>query len=291
MSDINEPVAPVAATTIVRLASSPQEIEAAQKIRYQVFYEENNATPTDEIKRQKRDMDRYDDHADHLIVVDQSGPKEKVVGTYRLLTREAARKSGQFYSSGEYDMSVLIDSGSEILELGRSCVLPEFRSRPVLQLLWQGIADYVVEHNIDMLFGCGSMPGTDPQALALPLSYLYHYHLAPEGIRARALPERYVGMNMIAKDDIVAKAAFAELPPLIKGYLRTGATVGDGAVIDRDFNTTDVFIAMPTTLIEKRYRKHYERRIQKTIPGGAPETDAQEDETDTKPYVVVEGRA
>ena len=281
----------MAASTIVRLASSPQEIEAAQKIRYQVFYEENNATPTEEIKRQKRDMDRYDDHADHLIVVDQSGPKEKVVGTYRLLTREAARKSGQFYSSGEYDMSVLINSGSEILELGRSCVLPEFRSRPVLQLLWQGIADYVVEHNIDMLFGCGSMSGTDPQALALPLSYLYHYHLAPEGIRARALPERYVDMNMIAKDDIVPKAAFAELPPLIKGYLRTGATVGDGAVIDRDFNTTDVFIAMPTTLIEKRYRKHYERRIQKSIPGGAAETDAQEDETDTKPYVVVEGRA
>lgn len=250
----------------VRLAASPAEIEEAQRLRYQVFYEEFAAKPTPEIAKEKRDFDKYDHVADHLIVLDHSGGQEKIVGTYRLLRRDIADAHGGFYSSGEYDLSSILSRNKAQLELGRSCVLPEFRTRPVLQLLWQGIAAYVADHNIELLFGCGSLHGTNIENLALPLSYLYHYHLAPKDIRARALEGSYIDMNIIPKEDIDEKAAFNSLPPLMKGYLRIGATIGDGAFIDYQFNTTDVFIVMPTDFVTRRYRSHYERKMQKPLP-------------------------
>jgi putative hemolysin len=245
-------------TVSVRLAQSPQEIMAAQRLRYQVFYEEYAAKPNKEMAASRLDIDDYDDYADHLIVVDNAAQTAgKIVGTYRLLQREAAERYGQFYSSQEYDLKPLLQSGSSLLELGRSCVLPEYRTRPILQLLWQGIADYVTEHNIELMFGCASLHGTDITNISVPLSYLHHYHLAPENLRPRALKGRYINMNIIPKDDINAKRAFADLPPLIKGYLRVGATIGDGAVVDKQFNTTDVCIVVQTHQVTARYRKHY----------------------------------
>jgi putative hemolysin len=255
-------------TVSVRLATSPQEIEAAQRLRYKVFYEEYGAKPTPEMTREKRDFDKYDHVADHLIVYDEG---ENIVGTYRMLRRDVADQHGGFYSSGEYDLSSILSQNKSQLELGRSCVLPEFRTRPVLQLLWQGIAAYVADHNIELLFGCGSLHGTDVEKLAVPLSYLYHYHLAPTQIRARALEDSYIDMNIIPKDQINEKEAFNDLPPLMKGYLRIGATIGDGAFIDRQFNTTDVFIVMPTDFVTKRYRSHLERKTQKSIPRNTEE--------------------
>jgi putative hemolysin len=109
------------------------------------------------------------------------------------------------------------------------------------------------------MFGCASLPGTDPAEHALPLSYLYHYHLAPEQLRLRALPERHVEMNMLAKDAIDVRQARAMLPPLVKGYLRLGGFVGDGAVVDRQFNTTDVGIIVKTDWVTARYYRHYTR--------------------------------
>lgn len=252
----------------VRLAETDQEVEAAQRLRYQVFYEEYSARPDPEMVASRIDFDVYDEYADHLIVIDGSGPKEKIVGTYRLLRREAAQKVGQFYSASEYDLAPILKAGTSLLELGRSCVLAEYRSRPILQLLWQGIADYITEHDIELMFGCASLHSTDIKSISKPLSYLHHYHLAPEQLRPRAIKGRYINMNIIPQEDINARRVFAELPPLIKGYLRAGASIGDGAVIDEQFNTTDVFIVVQTHLLADRYRKHYERKIQKTIVGG-----------------------
>ena len=261
-------------TVSIRLARTQAEIESAQRLRYEVFYEEHGAKPSPEMLAIRRDFDAFDTLADHLIVVFEHAGGETIVGTYRLINQEAAKRYGQFYSSAEYDLAPLLNSDAKLLELGRSCVLPQYRTRPIMQLLWQGIAEYVTDHRIDLLFGCASLHGTDLQANAKALSYLYHYHLAPADLRPRALGARYENMNILPKESLNPREVFSDLPPLIKGYLRVGARIGDGAVIDAQFNTTDVCIIMQTNLVTSRYRKHYERKIQKPLPGG--ETDAAE---------------
>ena len=253
----------------VRLAESDEEIEQAQELRFNVFYEEHTAKPSDEVKNKRRDFDEYDAHADHLVVVDHSGPEDRIVGTYRLLQREPAEKVGRFYSQSEYNLDPLLSCGSTLLELGRSCVLPDYRSRPVMQLLWQGIADYVADNDIEIMFGCASFYSTDIKELSPYLSYLHHYHLAPAEFRVRAVDSRYVDMDIIPQIELNARRVFATLPPLIKGYLRLGGTIGEGAVIDEQFDTTDVCIIVQTHLVTDRYRKHYERKNQKTMPRAA----------------------
>jgi len=251
---------------IIRTAETAEDIEAAQRLRYEIFYEEFGAKPDEDTARTRLDRDVYDDFADHLIVVDRRNPdEEKIIGTYRMLRHDAALQNEGFYSSGEYDLSPLLQSGSNLLELGRSCVLKDYRTRPVLQMLWQGIADYVISHDVDVLFGCASIHGTDIESIQGPLSYLHHYHPAPENLRPRALEERYTNMNILPIDKINPRRAFNDLPPLIKGYLRVGATVGDGAVIDEQFNTTDVLIVMQTHLLTDRYKKHFERKTEKSF--------------------------
>ena len=268
VNDSNRDTSP-AQKVSVRLARDEREIEEAQRLRYRVFYEELAAAPDKEIAATRLDRDDFDKYTDHLIVTDELRPRgDQIVGTYRLLRRDVAMRFGGFYTSTEFDIAPLINSGSSLLELGRSCVMPEYRTRPVLQLLWQGIADYMADHSINLLFGCASLHGTDIKNISTPLSYLHHYHLAPENLRPRALKGRYINMNIIPKEDIDRKRAFANLPPLIKGYLRVGAMIGDGAVIDYQFNTTDVCILMPANMVSTRYRKHYERKIQKDIPTG-----------------------
>lgn len=271
--------APVAT---IRLASTKEEILAAQRLRYKVFYEEYGAIASPEMLQEKRDFDKFDDIADHLVVVcTYEDGSTQIVGTYRLLRQEIAEKNGGFYSSAEFDLGPLLNTGSSLLELGRSCVLAEFRTKPILNLLWQGIADYVSVHEVDFLLGCASFPGTDVAALAEPLSYLYHFHTAPEEIRPRALPQRYNNMNLIPKDAIDERKAFNSLPPLIKGYLRTGALIGDGAVIDSQWNSVDVCIIAQIRNISDRYRKYYERKIQKSITGG--DDDLLDADADTDP--------
>jgi len=252
-----EPV--VAGSQIIRLATSANELDAAQALRYRVFYDEMGAHPLPEMEATRRDFDRYDAACDHLIVVDQQRPHEaQVVGTYRIMRRENARAAGGFYSASEYDIAKLAAFPGVVMELGRSCVDANYRNRATMNLLWRGIAEYLNTHGIDLMFGCASLPGTDTEKLAVQLSYLYHYHLAPESIRARALPERFTNMNLVPKDAIDAKRVLASLPPLLKGYLRVGGFVGDGAVIDHQFNTTDVCIIVKTDMIEGRYTRHYD---------------------------------
>jgi L-ornithine Nalpha-acyltransferase len=243
---------------IVRLAMDSADIEAAQRLRWEIFCRGLGASspaPGDE-----RDFDLYDAWCDHLLVEDLSGDTPRLVGSYRLLRQSVADAHGGFYSAGEYDLSVLtktLGPKGELLELGRSCVAEGYRDSAVIQLLWRGIADYLDQHRIACMFGCASFHGTDPALHADALSYLWHNHLAPKDCRARALEERHVDMAMLPLGGYDPRAARRKLPPLIKAYLRVGASIGDGAVIDADFNTVDVFITMPVAAMASRYLERF----------------------------------
>jgi len=242
----------------VFVASRNEDIEASQKLRYRIFFEEMGAQPTAEIINAGRDMDTFDAVCDHLLVAEhQPDGNVRVVGTYRLLRREAMKKIGRFYTAGEYDIGRIQQYAGEILEVGRSCVDPEFRNRAVMQLLWRGIGAYVGRFDIGLMFGCASFAGTDPKQHTLALAYLHHYHLAPEPLRLTALPQRYIDMNLLPKEAVDVKEAFALLPALIKGYLRLGGYVGLGAVIDPEYNTTDVSIVVKTDLVTDKYYQRY----------------------------------
>ena len=248
----------------VRLASTPADIRRAQRLRFQVFYNEMSARPDAATRLARRDVDAFDWVCDHLLVLDHAvlrGPTRKptVVGTYRLLRQDIAEKNSGFYSAGEFDIGALLSrhNGNRFVELGRSCVLAPYRNKRTVELLWHGIWTYVLRHKLDAMVGCASLEGTDPNKLALQLSFLQHHARAPEAWRVRALPERYVEMNRMQKSAIDPKAALHALPPLIKGYLRIGATFGDGAVIDKQFGTTDVFVVLPVSTISARYVAHF----------------------------------
>jgi L-ornithine Nalpha-acyltransferase len=249
-----------------RLAEDAADLDAAQALRYRVFYEEMGATPSPAIARARRDFDRFDDICDHLLVVDHAA-EDKVIGTYRLLRRSIARRHGGFYSAAEFDLARLDAHPGELLELGRSCVDAAARNRPTIELLWRAIAAYVFAHRVPLMFGCASLPGADPQALAAPLSYLHTYYLAPPALRVSAVPARFIDMRRLAPGEFDAARTLAGLPPLLKAYLRLGGFVGDGAVIDREFNTTDVCVLVHTDLISEKYYRHYGRSARKGRAG------------------------
>ncbi|MBV8798487.1 MAG: GNAT family N-acetyltransferase [Alphaproteobacteria bacterium] len=262
------PVLATAGAVEVRLAETEAEVEAAQHLRYRVFYEEMTAIPSPAMRELRRDFDRFDPFCDHLLVIDRSVADEEgqpsVVGTYRLMRDTDAARAGGFYTSGEYDIGPMLEHlrGRNLVELGRSCILREYRSKPsTMQLLWRGVMVYDLRFSIDLMFGCASLAGTDPEALALPLSYLHHFHRMAEAIRVRARSELYVEMDRMAKEAIDPKSALHALPPMIKGYLRAGASIGDGAVIDRQFDTTDVLIYFPLSNMDERYRSRFSRDV------------------------------
>ncbi len=250
----------------VKLAAKAHEVRSAQRLRYNVFYKEMSAIPAATTLLARRDVDSFDAICDHMNVVDHQWPRlvfgfnrPRVVGTYRLLRQEIAERHGGFYTQSEFDVGGLVARHRSLrfLELGRSCVLPQYRNKRTVELLWHGISNYVSQHRLDVLIGCASLEGTDPDRLATQLSFLHHFARAPEQWRASALPSRYVAMNRMAKDKIDAKTALRELPPLVKGYLRLGAYIGDGAVIDHQFGTTDVLIVLPMQNLAARYREKF----------------------------------
>ncbi|WP_293801776.1 GNAT family N-acetyltransferase [uncultured Bosea sp.] len=249
----------------VRLARGPREIWRAQRLRYRVFYQEMSAKP-DVISRMfRRDADRFDKACDHLLVIDHAargrfgGIKPKVVGTYRLMRQSAAERLGGFYTQSEFDLGPMLarHPGGRFLELGRSCVLKPYRTKRTVELLWSGIWAYLQHHRIDAMFGCASFDGTDPDALALPLSFLHHQARSEGEWAAAAHTDQFVGMDRLPPEMVDAKLALKQLPPLIKGYLRIGARFGTGAVIDRQFGTTDVLVVLPVSAIDKRYADYY----------------------------------
>jgi putative hemolysin len=249
-------------TLEVRLARHEDEIAAAQEIRYRVFYDELGAKHDATMTPERRDTDRFDAICDHLLVVDTTlpGPEHKrIVGTYRLLRQECAVAAGGFYSEDEFELKSLINRhpGQRFLELGRSCVLAEYRSKRTIELLWQGIWAYVHSHDIDVMGGCASFHGTVPAAHAEALSYLHHYCRTDGDWDIRAVAGRYCSMDLMPKEAINAKSAIVALPPLIKGYLRVGSRIGDGCVVDGDFGTVDVFVVLPVKEISSRYINYY----------------------------------
>jgi putative hemolysin len=254
----------------VRLARSRGDLRRAQKLRYEVFYEEMAAVPNAAAMLTRRDEDPFDDLCDHLLVVDHGDmvavdkqpwrKRPRVVGTYRVLRQDIADAHDGFYSQGEYDIAPLIARKRRdyhFMELGRSCVLKPYRNRRTVELLWHGIWTYVREHGVDVMIGCASFPGVDPKQHAAALSFLYHNALVPKEWRVKAHDRLYVDMNMMPAKDVDAKAALKAIPPLIKGYLRLGAYIGDGAVVDRQFGTTDVLIILPVEAIDTRYFGHF----------------------------------
>ncbi|MFS4438465.1 GNAT family N-acetyltransferase [Paracoccaceae bacterium GXU_MW_L88] len=245
-----------------RIAQNKAEITASQALRYRVFVEEMGADTVNADHESRLEVDQWDDVFDHLLLIDHEKGGE-IVGVYRLLRRNVAEQGPGFYSDDEYDLSRLADWPGEILELGRSCVAPEYRGGMALQMLWDGLADYVLEHEISLLFGVASFPGTDVDALAQPLANLHYNHAAPEALRVPARPAQRLEMDRVAKDQLDRAAALRATPSLIKSYLRLGGVVGDGAWIDHDFNTTDVCILVETGPMKDRYLKSREARAKR----------------------------
>ena len=254
-----------AGTLEVRLARGSRDIWRAQRLRYRVFYQEMSAKPDVVSRMFRRDADRFDAACDHLLVIDHAargrfgGTKPRVVGTYRLMREDAAAALGGFYSQSEYDLAPMLarHPGMRFLELGRSCVLKPYRTKKTVELLWHGIWAYVRHHRIDAMFGCASFDGIDPAELALPLSFLHHNALAQGGWKVAAQPGQAVDMDRLPAEALDMKLALKQLPPLIKGYLRVGARFGAGAVIDRQFGTTDVLVILPVAEIDQRYVAYY----------------------------------
>ena len=247
----------------VKLAETEAEREGAQRLRYRVFVEEMGAHASPEERAARREWDDFDPYFDHLILTSLdpaiADPLDRVVGVYRLMRDTVAAAGPGFYGAGEYDLGPIKAIGRPAVELGRSCVAPEHRGGPAMHLLWNGLASYVLERRIELLFGVASFHGTDPAPLAEALAFLHHEHLAPPDLRVRAQPAHYLDMNLMPREAIEPPRALQAIPPLIKAYLRLGGFVGDGAFIDRDFNTIDVCVVMDTGRMKERYRSFYQR--------------------------------
>ncbi|CUH77675.1 GNAT family N-acetyltransferase [Tropicibacter naphthalenivorans] len=238
----------------LQLAQGEADIRAAQRLRYEVFVDElgGDGALVDHDARLERD--RFDPFVDHLLVRDPMRDG-MVVGVYRLMRQEQAEAAGQFYSEDEYDLEPLRASGRKLLELGRSCLHAEYRGGGAMFRLWQGLGQYVLDHGVEVLFGTASFHGTDVGALAEPLSFLHHRHLAPADLRVRA--RDFQPMDLIPQADLDRRAAMQAMPALIKAYLRLGGCVGEGAFVDKSFNTTDVCLVMDTARMTEAQKSMY----------------------------------
>lgn len=252
----------------VHLTSRKIDLFKAMRLRYEIFYEEMSAKPKTLSHVFRLDCDPYDKICDHLLVFD-TRPKKyffhnsrrfKAIATYRILHEDMAKKTLGFYTQREYDLELLLKSKSpnyRFMELGRSCVRKEYRSKRCIELLWQGLWCYAQEQNIDVMIGCASFDGTDPHKHAQALSYLYHYAVPQNDWHCKAHTKLYYPMDLLPKEKVQIEEAFKQMPPLVKGYLRLGAFVGDGAVIDYEFGTTDVLIILPIERINPRYFEYF----------------------------------
>lgn len=249
----------------IRLARDARDLMASQRLRYEVFVEELGGDGPLVDHAARLEADEFDPLYDHLVLIDPSRGSDDldhVVGAYRLLRSDRAAEIGRFYCDAEYDLTALRQSGRKLLELGRSCVHRDHRGGAAMLMLWNALADYVLAHEIEILFGVASFHGLDADALAQPLSWLHHNNLAPEALRPAARPEGFQRMDLVGKDDLDRRAAMLGMPALIKAYLRLGGTVGEGAFLDRPFNTTDVLLMMDTAAMSAKHRDFYTARWQ-----------------------------
>jgi len=245
-----------------RLARDQADVAAALGLRYRIFVRELGGGGAGVDHAAEIERDEFDAHAEHLLLIDHARENAPVVGVYRLLTESAAERAGRFYSAEEYDLSPLLRSGRRLLELGRSCLDRDYRGGVAMMHLWQALAGIVRERQVEVLFGVASFHGTDVAALAPSLSLLAHRHLAPVELRPRS--RIYQPMDLVDETRIDRVAAMVAMPALIKAYLRLGGFVGDGAYVDRAFNTVDVSLILDTTRLNLRHQAIYSRG-----PGGA----------------------
>lgn len=243
----------VAADFQVKLARTETDVQAAQRLRYEVFVTELGGAGALVDHDAQLERDRFDPFFDHLLLTDKRNGK--LAGVYRVMRSDMAARAGGFYSAEEYDLTPLLNSGRRLLELGRSCLDPAYRGGAAMHHLWGALAQYVAEHQIEVLFGVASFRGIDPSALAQPLSLLHHRHLAAPELRVRA--KVFQPMDLVADTDLDRRAAMAAMPSLIKAYLRLGGRVGEGAFVDRAFNTTDVCLILDTKRMSPRGERIY----------------------------------
>lgn len=236
----------------LRLAKTAEDLRLAQGLRYDVFVRELGGDGVLVDHAAGLEADRFDPFFDHLMLMDHARQANPCVGVYRLMRQDQAAAAGQFYCDDEYDLSVLKAGPLKLLELGRSCVHPDYRGGMAMLHLWNGLAAYVEDHGIDLMFGVASFHGTDAAAFAGPLSLLHHRYLAPEEIRVRARADSFQPMDLIAEPDLDRVAAARAMPALIKGYLKMGGFVGEGAYIDRPFNTTDICLLMDVKRVSQK---------------------------------------
>lgn len=246
----------------VRLTRNKDERRQVRQLRYDVFVEEEGASATEEQRALREEYDAYDRYAEYLGVFHNG----KIVGTYRIIDRNAAEKMGGFYTENEFNISKIKNVGGNIAEMSRACVAREYRENAlVMRLLWAGLGEYVMRRKIAVLFGVASWVGTKPVESAQAISYLYYNHLSPLGLRATVLSENFADginpklsrMNILPREFVDDDDARRQMTPLIKGYLRLGATFGKGVFIDKPFNTYDVFVMVQTKKIDAAYQKHF----------------------------------
>lgn len=242
----------------VRLARTPDELAQAQRLRYEVFFEECGAHADPGRRESRLDADDHDAVMDHLLVIDHARARAmgQVVGNYRLLPGDHLAGGDDFYSGGEFDLAPLLSSGLRLLELGRSCVMREYRALPVLQMLWRGIAEYGAERRIELMFGCASLREGPRSSIAAQLALLHQAHLAPPQLRPSALAPHRVEPEVppVGTGD---RRDLRTLEPLVRGYLSAGAWIGDGGWRDEAFDCVDVCIVMPTSKLTPRYRRQF----------------------------------
>lgn len=246
----------------VRLTRTKEERKMVRQLRYNVFCLEENASATEEQKNLGEEYDAYDTYADYMAVFHNN----KIVGTYRIIDREAAEKMGGFYTELEFNISKIKKVNGNIAEMSRACVDPEYRENSlVMRLLWAGLCEYIVKRKIVILFGVPSWVGTNPAMSAQAISYLYYNALSPSHLRATVLKEKLdpsvdpglTQMNILPRAFVDEDEAKKQMTPLIKGYLRLGASFGKGIFVDKGFGTYDTFVLVQTKNIDKTYQKHF----------------------------------
>lgn len=246
----------------VRLTRNKEERKQVRQLRYQVFCLEEGAGATEEQRALGEEYDAYDRFAEYMAVFHQG----RVVGTYRIIDRNAAEKMGGFYTETEFNLSKIKKYPGNIAEMSRACVDPAYRENAlVMRLLWAGLGEMIVRRKIGIVFGVASFVGTKPARSAQAISYLYYNHLTPLRLRATVLPENFADgvnpklsrMNILPREFVDEADAKAQMTPLIKGYLRLGATFGRGVFIDAPFNSYDVFVMIETRKMNATYQKHF----------------------------------
>ncbi len=217
-----------------------------KELRQRIFFKNS--------KNNGSDSDEFDKHCDHLVVIDNSVSKDFVVGTYRLLFKRKNETNQRFYSQSEFEISNLLkNKRNTIIEAGRSCVHEKYRDGRIIKLLWRGLATYIMNSKAELIFGCASFPSSDHLLFKKSLSYLHHFHSPPKHLKTSPVKRLEANFKKIDKNLIDAAEEFRRLPPLIKAYIRVGAWVGSGAIVDKKFDTTDVLIILESKKILAKY--------------------------------------